>query len=254
MGSLRRGREDPATLATHLLSACVFLEEDSDPVGMGFARALTVGDREALLLQLRAWSVGETFVCVLDCPACAEPMELELRASDLLLDPYEHRGPHHELRVECGREDGTQLRFRLPNGGDQEAVASVARTDPDLAARAIADRCLLSVDGETPPRAEALSSTDLESLSRRMADLDPQAEMLVLLTCPNCGEECHTIFDSVRYLQAELDRAQSRMDWEIHLLAYHYHWSESEILGMPGARRRRYAEYLSDALRTGGAP
>lgn len=243
----------PATLATRLLSTCVFLDEDTGPVGPDFVRALTVGDREALLLQLRAVSVGDALPCVLDCPACGEPMELELRVTDLLMAPYGYEGPYHTLHVDGGEAAGAMLRFRLPSGGDQEAVAPLAHTDPERAARAIAARCLVAADGGPPPPAETLAPPVLDSLSRRMAELDPQSEILLRLACPACGEECRTIFDTLQYLEVELDRARSRLAGEIHLLAYHYHWSESDILAMPGTRRRRYAEHLADAMRTRGA-
>src|SRR5262245_9204523 len=51
----------PASRATALLARCVAGGED-------VAHALTVGDREALLLQLRRLTFGETMECVLRCP------------------------------------------------------------------------------------------------------------------------------------------------------------------------------------------
>src|SRR3954462_9481400 len=72
----------PSERATALLARCL-LEPDADIA----ARALTVGDREALLLHLRRLTMGETCDCMLRCPAeqCGERMELELNVSDLLV-------------------------------------------------------------------------------------------------------------------------------------------------------------------------
>jgi hypothetical protein len=38
------------------------------------------------------------------------------------------------------------------------------------------------------------------------------------------------------------------LDREVHLLAWYYHWGESEILGMSGRRRRRYLALIADSL------
>jgi hypothetical protein len=35
---------------------------------------------------------------------------------------------------------------------------------------------------------------------------------------------------------------------EVHYLAFNYHWSEEEIMGMSRERRRRYIEVLADAI------
>jgi hypothetical protein len=34
----------------------------------------------------------------------------------------------------------------------------------------------------------------------------------------------------------------------VHLLAYHYHWSESEIMGMSERKRRVYLDLLLDQI------
>ena len=35
---------------------------------------------------------------------------------------------------------------------------------------------------------------------------------------------------------------------ETHYLAFHYHWSEQEILAMPKIKRRKYIEILADEI------
>jgi hypothetical protein len=39
----------------------------------------------------------------------------------------------------------------------------------------------------------------------------------------------------------------------VHVLAFHYHWSEADILAMSGSRRRRYLGLLANALGGGRA-
>ena len=36
---------------------------------------------------------------------------------------------------------------------------------------------------------------------------------------------------------------------EVHSLAFYYHWTEAEILGLARERRRMYLSLLSDAVR-----
>src|SRR5215208_6961802 len=67
----------PAERVTEVLSRCV------DRIGdVTFDReaavALTVGDREALLLQLRRLTLGNAVDCVLNCPDCGANIEFEL--------------------------------------------------------------------------------------------------------------------------------------------------------------------------------
>src|SRR5262249_47542102 len=61
-------------------------------------RAMTVGDREALVLHLRRITFGDRMSCVLNCPnpGCGEKMDLDLNVSDLLSPPYPDVRPFHE--------------------------------------------------------------------------------------------------------------------------------------------------------------
>src|ERR1700733_1838743 len=77
-----------AALTTAMLARCVCRLGSISPVTPEAVRALSVGDREALLLHLRRLTLGEGMSCVLGCPACAEKLDLDLRVSELLLPPY----------------------------------------------------------------------------------------------------------------------------------------------------------------------
>jgi len=81
-----------------------------------------------------------------------------------------------------------------------------------------------------------------------MAELDPQAELLLNLSCPVCGHAFSTVFDTATFLFQELARRAGNLYREVHLLAFHYHWSEAEIMGMTAAKRHRYLDLLVDAL------
>ena len=128
----------PAETTTAVLSRSItHLDGQTLPCAPAdIARALTIGSREALLLHLRRLTLGEQMPCVLDCPACSAPMDLDLRVADLLLPPY---GPlPQEHTAEIGQNGSTQtITFRLPTGADQEIAARLARQNPAEAAAAL---------------------------------------------------------------------------------------------------------------------
>ena len=229
----------PARRTTLLLHRCLSRLGPLAPVPLDAVRSLPIGDREALLLHLRRLTLGETVSCVLGCPACGEKMDLDLRVSDLLVPPAAPGQEQHEAEL-----DGCTIRFRLPTGSDQEEAAELALIDPDAATELLLRRCL----GEPP---DGLSPAAAERLSDRMAELDPQAELMLELTCPACGQDFSTIFDAGSHLFQELRNRGLRLYREVHLLAFHYHWSEREILEMSGRKRRIYLDLLADALGEG---
>jgi hypothetical protein len=217
-----------AERASALLARCVG-RIGGEPAGLDDVRALTVGDREALMLALRAVAFGERLACVLDCPHCGERMDLELSVSELLEEPYGDVREAHELAL----AGGGHVRFRLPTGADQEVAG--AASDVQAGARLLLERCVLEVDGE---------ADYADALGDAMARLDPQAEVRLAATCPSCAEPVDALLDAATLLLDELAGDAEDLFGEVHALARHYHWSESEILGLDLARRRRYLNLL----------
>ena len=230
------GHRSRAEQVTGLLARCVVRVEDVEADDT-VVRRLTVGDREALLLALRALAFGDDLACVVDCPACGERMDLDLRISDLLVAPYEE-GP--EERTIAFEHVGTPLRavVRLPTGADQEAAAR--RAGIEAGVTELVSRCVLSVDGTVPPDVLA------DSISGPLAVLDPQAEVTIDTACPACGEPVSALVDAAAVLLAELTGGDDRLLREVDAIARVYHWSEEEILGLDVRRRRRYLELLAE--------
>jgi len=141
--------------------------------------------------------------------------------------------------------------FRLPNGGDQEALSPLLAENEAAAMSGLLARCLLrigtqtEIDEEDVARLTPLARLEIE---RRMAEVAPQVDLLMEATCPECGREFRAPFDLQQFFFGEL-RTDSRLLYqEVHYLAYHYHWSEREIMGMTRGRRRRYIDVLSDEI------
>ena len=239
----------PAHRSTALLTRCLERLGPAGPLTAETVRSLTVGDREALLLHLRRLTFGDRLQGVVDCPVsdCGEKMDLDLKVSDLLLPPYEDRRRSYEAKVADNGSD-YRVRFRLPNGADQEDVAVVARTDPQAATELLLRRCVESVTGEDGEPVETLPPAVADRISDVMSELDPQAELTLSLTCPACDHTFLAPFDTASYLFRELHGRVKRLYREVHLLAFYYHWSEAEIIDMPDRKRRLYLELLEEAL------
>jgi hypothetical protein len=58
------------------------------------------------------------------------------------------------------------------------------------------------------------------------------------------------LFDTATFFLAEVAATADRLLDEVHAIAWHYHWSESEILDLPRARRRRYLDLIASSLGT----
>lgn len=236
----------PASWTTALLARCLSLDGGSRPVTPEFARSLTVGDREALLLHLRRITLGDRLSCVVSCAACGEKMDLDLKASELLLPPYSYQGWNHQATF--ADEGGSfEVQFRLPNGADQECAASLVRQNALQAVLLVLRRCIKNLaDAASRPMAD-LPPAVARELPQRMADLDPQAELALNAGCPACDATVQLCFDTAHYLLREITQRSELLFREVHLLASHYHWSEAEILAMTGRRRRRYLAVIAGA-------
>ncbi len=234
---------------TALLVRCLERIGPSAPVTDEVVRSLTVGDREALLLHLRRLSLGDRLRGVVDCPApdCGEKMDLDLSAGDLLVPPYDHRRRAYEVGIE---ENGNsyRVRFRLPTGADQEDAAILARSDPHAAAERLLHRCVESITDEDGEPVGTLPPALASRISGAMSELDPQAELTLSLTCPVCAGAFLASLDTASYLLQELEDRARHLYREVHLLAFYYHWSESEVISMPSRKRHMYLELLEEAL------
>lgn len=85
-----------------------------------------------------------------------------------------------------------------------------------------------------------------------MGRLAPQLEVEVEAACPDCGAEFSTRIDVPYLALAEMNINEAELDWEVHYLAWHYHWPETEILALTPGRRRRYISLVQRELEGSG--
>jgi hypothetical protein len=230
-------------VASRLLARCVARIGSLAPVTEALAEELAVGDREALLLELRRLTFGDRLAALADCRACGEALDLDLAVTGLLVPPAPD--PRPELTTELEAEGSRwKARFRRPTGADQAAAAArPASAGPILLARCVST--LERADGVRLPPAEAPAGVAL-ALERLLAESDPQAEIRLDVACPVCGEAFAASLDAADYLFRELLAEGDRLYREVAAVARAFHWREADILALPRARRQAYAALAAD--------
>lgn len=196
-------------------------------------RALPVGDRQYLMRQLGTRLDFNQFWLTATCEHCNAPFDFTVAPAELPVKEADERYPFAEVATSLGRR-----RFRVPTGGDQEAVAAMG--DEGAAVRRLVALCTLdAADAET--FAEQITDDDLGVIDRALEEVAPEVATGALATCPDCGGVTEVFVDPAIWL----DLGSQAIFDEIHALASHYHWSEADILALPRERRRRYLEMIN---------
>jgi len=245
-----------ATLVTEVLSRCVSRLGDVAPVTPEVARQLLVADRQYLLLRLREATFGALVRANLRCPwpSCGEQVSIDFSVTDVPVEEAPHRAPAHTMTVSAeaaGDPDGIEVTFRLPNGSDQEDLSALVTANEAEALTRLLSRCVQRIGTHSPPTPEqvaALSTLARSEIEERMHQLAPKVEQNMEATCSECGRGFAAPFDIHRFFLGELRTDRDLLYQEVHYLAYHYHWSEQEIMSMPRDRRRTYIDVLADAI------
>jgi hypothetical protein len=195
--------------------------------------ALPIGARDARLFALFEALFGPALDTQVDCPACSEALELQLRTTDLRPAPsHAHEPPHLQF-------EGYELAYRLPCSDDLAALQGAS--DTAGAVQQLIERCLHEARrAGRVVDAAALPPAVLERLQQDMALHDPGADIRIALSCPACGHGFERRFDIGDYLWEELDDWAERTLTEVHTLASAYGWSEPQVLSLSADRRRRY--------------
>lgn len=255
-------RSDGAHLVTQVLCHCVVRLGSIRPMTPDVARRLLVGDRQYLLLRLREITFGDRIEGTLSCPwpDCGARVDVDFSISDIPVRHGEERAATYtvdlpaEMRAGEGGESvpvpGT-VAFRLPNGEDQEALGPVLAENPARALTGLLERCLLAVDDDRADGAAMvarLSPRARHEIERAMEARAPGVELRMDLACPECGRAFTAPFDLQDFFFGELETSRDLLYRQVHYLAFHYHWSEREILDLPREKRLAYIDILADEI------
>jgi hypothetical protein len=249
----------PAAFITVLLSCCVHRLGTISPVPTEIVRRLLIADRLYLALKLREATYGGQVQATVQCPweQCGEKVDIDFWLHDIPVRESVEKGPLHtrELSEEAigGRHEELyrEVTFRLPDGSDQEAISHVAENSETEALELLLARCIHRVGGLSergPEIVRRLSSLARAELERHMEAAAPSVDLALAAWCPECGREFTVPFDLQRFLLAECRTSREMLYRDVHHLAYHYHWSEQEILALPREKRRNYLALLANEL------
>jgi hypothetical protein len=192
--------------------------------------ALCVADRQFLMRELdrHLGFAGGWFQ--VDCVGCGAPFDFRLDYADL---PVQEAGEGYPVaQVDM---DGRRLHFRLPGGADQETLAGL----PEAQARLWLLRQLAQEPdqlGEPDDALIAAVETALEAIS-------PGVVLRLQSACPECGAANEAELDPYRVLS----RRSEALLQEVHQIAMHYHWRETDILDLPRPRRQQYLQMIDRA-------
>jgi len=184
---------------------------------------MALGERNAMLLELRAATLGRRMEGFAECPACGALLEFALDAAEL----------EGQLRAQLAAvaESGQEL-ARPANTAD--LIAASAAEDEEQAGAILLARTMKQ-DGDDAG----------EGALERFERINGAAEIRVELACSECRARPAMDLDIARFLLRELGAAARRLMREIHELASAYGWSERAIVAMSAARRGAYLEMLS---------
>jgi hypothetical protein len=196
---------------------------------------LTVTDMQAMLLELRRLVFGDVVHGHTRCeaPRCRVRVDITFRLSDYL----RHHAPRFPRQAEESGERGwyrlrntAAVTFRLPRAADRLALQGRMRAE-----EALRERCI---------RPRTVSARLLARVVRAMEALAPSLADVIAGSCPECRAPIAVYFDPEEFTLQELGDVSGRVFEEIHLLASRYHWSEEQIMRLPGTRRAQFAELV----------
>ncbi|MDW8323763.1 MAG: hypothetical protein RMK60_06660 [Burkholderiales bacterium] len=200
--------------------------------------SLCVADRQYLMRELGRLLGHEGGWYSATCNLCRARFDFRLDLAELPVKPAGEGYPHARVRI-----GGHELILRLPCGADQLRLLGLP-TEQRLSA--LVRALIVGTDGEGPELGwfERLDETSIDMIDAALEAVSPAVVLQVAATCPECGAHNAVALDPYGVLA----RGDAQLLDEVHRIAWHYHWSESQILSLPRARRQRYLR-LIDAER-----
>ena len=216
-----------------------------DEVDAGLAAELTRGDRQVLLLAVRAALYGDRLGLIVRCanPACRQQADVDVWMHELV----DRARAEPRDRITCATAAGV-ARIREPTGVDDAAVEDLDGTAAERAAALWAR--LVELDGAAldVARWQALPAPVRHAVALALAEEGRAPDLVLLARCPACRALLEVELEPFTLLARELRAGGDRLLAEVHAIAFHYHWSEADILALPRPRRWKYLELLAREL------
>jgi hypothetical protein len=202
-------------------------------------KKLSLGDRAWLLLLIRELLIGRQISCTADCPKCGKAMSLDISTDAIRSAAHPDPKVEYELEVL-----GFRLYLRPLTAEDQDVIVAQASQTNSLT-QDLARKCILRSEPSLP---ENLPESLVEAVGKQLEEIDPISDVHFSLLCPECGHTFSSSLPIEEYVLRELAVHAHQLEREVHWLAFHYHWSEREILSLSAVKRRRYVELVNATL------
>ena len=228
-------------IITELLALCCEAA-DGHTVDPDVWLQLPIGMRIEALLSLASLSDGTPFVWRLRCGSelctgAEEENEFELTLDQIVSLAAEKRDFETET-ISIGQAEAT---FRRPTAFDQmQWLEQGTATETEAMLRSLMVGPPLEELLETAHDAESVAA----ALDKAMDSFDPVLGFHVNVVCPQCGTHTDVWPDLAGAALERLSSAQRKAIEDVHHLATHYHWSESQILDLPAWRRQSYLDLI----------
>ena len=216
---------------TRILSAAV-ASIGPVPFSPDAARAISAADRQVLLVQLLIMMGLDTHWLQPWCNSCGERFDVPVTWSQLPVVE-----PPGDYPVFQGKLGERPIGLRVLTGKAEEMLSAIE--DDEAALRALVD---FTVDWGAQGSPERLDREALAQIEQQLEDGSPAITHNVVSQCPYCRADVTLTLDFIDGLMKEASILE-----DIHQIAMHYHWSESEITALPRQRRRQYLKMIDAA-------
>lgn len=196
---------------------------------------LPLGDRDALLLEVRRATLGDRLEAVEDCPRCDGRVEVDLSCAGAAAGPGAEPG-HWTVR-----HGDVRLTLRTLDSLDAAAAAAAGEAGAEAARTVLLRRAVVAAERDGHELAvEELPAGAVAAVAAALAERDPRAELLLELECPSCGGAWTAALDVASFVWAELASRAQRVLGEVGALAAAFGWREADILALSEPRRAAY--------------
>jgi len=176
-------------------------------------RNLTIGDRDAILLELRKISLGAEMVSKFQCPSCKAMIEIvedlnEIKTKEVeggtkesmeieLTDGYKDKeGKVHKIAV-----------VKYPTGATQEKSAAIMRQNMGRGNTAMLTECVKEIgkiNSITGDIIKNLTKRDRDILLTKISKNAPGPKFTIEVTCYECGHTFETELDLSNFFVSNL--------------------------------------------------
>ncbi|NJM61330.1 MAG: hypothetical protein HC849_15820 [Oscillatoriales cyanobacterium RU_3_3] len=203
---------------------------------------LEIGKRTEYLLTLATLSNSSQINVNLRCSNldCQKQMEITIPLLEIIRLQQQSENQTTEIAIASEK-----FSLRKPTGNDQRLWLKQHFLDEGSAILAMVQSLLVAEERSTFQQVSSQEQYWIDTLNQVMEEIDPIVNFNLQANCPYCGSENLQDFDLGAWALQQLYGVQQQLIVTIHRLAWHYHWSESEIFAIPPARRLRYLTLIN---------